>query len=444
MRAAFAIALSALLPAALTARAQTNSPAPVHTIFSTSHRFAISGLSGVDAITLARWADDVAERVERALGSPIPFEAGEVIILRALPSARGIQPGAEISQGYFDGRLQQKMVIVRPADADQEDLLEGLCTLLVNRQLVSLQAPERRREQPVVAPAWLGVGLAQVLFHELRSRNAPAVLRLREEGHLPRVDDLLDWNVLPAGRWREKYCCGVFAGWLSAQADARDRWAGLLRTLAEGGDLRATLQKGVLRMADWPAVERGWERWVDQQQQVVRDIGRQAPRHLDELEAMMTLEPRALGVTSTNAPPRIEAAALIPRRKEGWVGTLASSAAFRTRLAAVGQPPEVAKAAESLAAFYDELARAARAKGFFSRGPSAASLQSRLEAAQGAFATLRGKLAEQDRYVDALDRWQSLQRDAAAPASPEAPALPDRAAVQRYLDTVEKTMPAAP
>ena len=437
------VALVLAAPAA-PLRAQEATPPAARTLFSTSHRFAVSGLSGPDALTMARWADDVAERLERALGVPLPFAAGEVILLRALPAAARLTPGVEISQGYFDGRLQQKMVVVRPAEVDQEDLLEGLCALLVSRCMVTRQAPEQRYQQPSAAPAWLSVGLAQTLFKELRARNAPAALQLRDEGRLPRVEELLEWQVLPAGRWREKYCCGVLAGWLMAQPDARERWAALLAQLAGGGDVRAAVQRGFLRLPDWPAVEREWDRWVSQQRQILFDVGQRAPERLGELAALFTLQPAAFGVKDTNAPATVTADALIPRHAEPWVGPLCGAVALRGRLLSAGQPPEIGAAAQAVVAFYESLGRAARAKkGFFARGPSTAALEKELAAARQALAALQARQVEQDRYVNAMDRWLDLQQELGGEAGAAAPALPDRAAIQRYLDDVERAGPGA-
>lgn len=413
---------------------------PVRTIFSSTHRFAISGLSGVDSMTLARWAEDVADRLERVLGTSIPFEAGEVLIIRGLEDSRAARPVVEKVQGYFDGRLQQKLVIVRPSGMDQEDALEALCALLLNRCLLARQPVGQRQPRGAVAPDWLSVGLAQNLFKELRARNAGIVQELRDAGNLPAAAEVLDWTVLPPGRWREKYCAGLFVSWLMAQPDTGDRWAGLLRHLAAGGDAGAHVRSAFLRLSDAAALQQEWNRWVSRQGDVIFEVGGMPARMLEELEGLFVLRPRELGVAATNLPPEIMALELIKRRAEPAVAQLAAAAAVKARLVAAGQSEEAARAAETVAAFYTRLARAGKSRGWFGAAPGEAELNGLLAEARKAVMALRKAGEERDRYLNAVDRWVDLQREAAAGAPSNAPAAGDDA--RRYLDDVERALSA--
>lgn len=137
-------------------------------------------------------------------------------------------------QGLDDGRLKQKLIIVNSDRVDQEDVLEGLCWLLLNRYIIMKQP---RGEDPESMPDWLSTGLAQHLYPRLRKRNHDAVTALLEESTPVAVEALVSLTYLPYGRWLNKIYLGVFAGWLLDAPDAVQRLGKWFRVLASGRPL---------------------------------------------------------------------------------------------------------------------------------------------------------------------------------------------------------------
>ena len=99
---------------------------PGATIISTSHRFLVSGMSSAENAALATAAEDVADRIESVMGRRMPFQRGQTLQLSVRYQEDNPRSQVIKAQGWVDRQLAQKLVIINPATADQEDILEGL------------------------------------------------------------------------------------------------------------------------------------------------------------------------------------------------------------------------------------------------------------------------------------------------------------------------------
>ena len=91
------------------------------TVFSTSRRFTITGFSPATAVDLARWADDVADRLAQLTG-PQPWPRGDYLEIAAAPEAGAVTK----SQGIADGRLQRGQCVALLGRISRRDRVHGL------------------------------------------------------------------------------------------------------------------------------------------------------------------------------------------------------------------------------------------------------------------------------------------------------------------------------
>lgn len=317
------VAVAALLAAAGagTPAEESASHTPPHAVFSASRRFVVKGLPSADALALALAAEDAAGRLEAFLGKPIPFSRNQPVVLAARAGPAEAPGRAVAVEGWTDRGLTQKLDITNVERLDQEDLLEALGGLLVNRYLATRQRPPARRAELAEAPAWLSVGLAQNLYQSLRARNARLALKRWEEDRPLSVSDILALRYLPEGRWSEKAFCGVFVDWLfSAPADP-GRWDRLADASAESPVLTASvLARVVLQRDDPRELEKHWELWLARQTQVRRMGESSAADTLAEFEERLTARPGEWPeVRAPDLPETLTMGELIPYRTEPWM-----------------------------------------------------------------------------------------------------------------------------
>jgi hypothetical protein len=411
-------------------------PAPAQTVFSTSRRFVVSGLPSVDAATLCAWAEDVAERIEARTHTPLGFGDAEYILIRCMDGAESGESRVVRAQGYVDGRLQQKLVVVRPAAADQEDMIESLCGLIVSRQIAQRQSDAERRRALGHAPDWLAVGLAQNLYRDLRARNTRLAVDLHREGVAPSVSELIGLAQMPPGRWREKYFCGLAVAWLLSQPDLPSHWQALLQRLAGGAPVGPDWIAGeFMRFTGTAALEAGWETRLLQQRQVVFDLAPSREDRVERLSELLRVRPEEYGLALPDGKPGLLVPGdLVSRRREDWVPRLARAVGLRMALLGGGQPQEFQRIVAQYKAFFDALAAEKPRR-------SERDLRKLLETADAALTTYRLRREQELKYVSDVAIWLDLS--GAATNGISAPALPPRGEVERYLDHMESIQPDA-
>lgn len=400
--------------------------------FSATRRFLVTGLAPAAAADVGRWADDVARRVEEWFGPP-PFDRGAYVELACIATLEGGLSRVTREQALDDGALRQRLVMAGLEELDQEDALEGLVWLLLNRCAAAHRTAGAKRARPTRVPDWLAVGVAQNLYPELRQRTMRVGLERWESGAAVSPRILVHRGAMPEGRWAEKVDAALFVAWIESVPEAKAIFADALRRMAAGAPPTpawwlVTAQGG----ADEGLAEREWELWVAQQRDARRGWGREDERGLRalrELQAWPETELYAVG--APDGIGTIGVRDLVKYRGEKWARRLANRAGVRLRLAAVGQSSEVQAVADRYAVFLGAVTGRAPddSGGWFSRRPSARRLRALLREADAAFHRLEQDLRARDEYLTRV-----------AAEAEEGPRDAPGEEARRYIDDVERRL----
>ncbi len=407
----------------------TNRPSERAVIFSTTHRYAVSGCPAGQGLQIANWAEDVEARLSRFLGLTIPSGNPLPLQIRlgddpALGRGRIIR-----SQGLDAGMLNQKLDMINPRRVDQEDLLEGLCSLLLTRAMVAHLPSTIHMTEPPRAPDWLAVGAAQNLFPEARQRNMRSVMEAWKKGGGHSIREMTGWEFMPEGRWDDKFEAGIFVQYLMPPSVAARRTAVLLARI-ESGDAITTdfLAQRIFYSGTIAAAEKARDLWLAQQQDVQTGLGGISPDRVAALVQMLEIRPVDYGFSeSADVPLLADMKDLIRRRREKWVLKLAPRVSMKMQALAIGQAPEFQRVVAGYVGFLDALARGDR--GFFGT-PSDSSLQKVLSQADAQFIKFQAAQKQRDNFLERTEEKQTGSPDAS---------------VRRYLDGIEKKSgPASP
>ena len=436
-----------LVLAALTAAAQEPGSVPppstntTKVLFATSRRFVVQGLGAEDASAVAQWTEEVARRLESLVGRSIPTKG--MLPLEIVPRAEANAPARVIkSQGFVDGQVQQRLVMVNPGELDQEDLLEGFCWLLLNRYVIEEQTTTRRAAHLGTVPDWMSVGAAQTLYHELRSRNARMMLARWKLNQPFPLGAILSLQNLPGGRWNEKALSGLMVGWLASLPEAQVRWTQMFARLESGrviDDVWLAASAGFGSPRD---MNKAWDVWLARQC-VQHEWARGPVERLGDLKQVLKVNPDDYGIAvERDVKVPLAPADLIDLRKKKWMDALTARVALKIQWLAIGQPAELQDVVKGYVTFMDALAARAPAYhgGLLGRRPSESQLKKMLKEADVALAAYEQDATRRKDYLDAVSArlsglggaatWPGL----AVPGGDEA----QDAARRAYLDELEK------
>jgi len=420
---------------------------PGATIISTSHRFLVSGMSSAENAALATAAEDVADRIESVMGRRMPFQRGQTLQLSVRYQEDNPRSQVIKAQGWVDRQLAQKLVIINPATADQEDILEGLCWLMLNSYVVGRQTFEERTTRLGTVPDWLSVGFAQSMYLSLRARNSHVVLRRWQRDESVALTDIMVLEYLPEGRWAEKAFCGVAVDCLAEQPRAGEVFGAMMERRARGGKISADwLAEVVTGQPKARDLEKIWDLWIAQQSNVKRQLGGITEEDIAALRAQMTVRPEEFGiVAATNAPSEMDFAELVEYRGEPWMVSLAAVLSLKVKGLGLGASPEFRRVTNLYGEFLDGLAQHAAA-GWFSRlvrnVPSRRGLERLLASADEGLEVYRQELKAREEYVTDVEResrggWMASDTNEIARMDRTIP----RSDLQRYVDEIEKQIP---
>lgn len=353
------------LASALAAAAQkAESDTPVRPLpsaaISSTHRFMATGaLDSAGKVTFAAAAEDAAERLETALGIQLPFGRGQPVELvarvdPAVPSGSVIR-----AQGWVDRALAQKLIVINPEKADQEDVLEGLCWLLLNRCVIAGQDVETREARLGEVPDWLSVGAAQNLYPHLRARNRQVVIRAWKAGTAPAFAEVLGFTLLPPGRWGQKAFCAAAVDLIASSGSAGEVFRGLFDRLARGEPVDAAWMAGAsVAGGATKDLEKEWDLWIARQTQVRRYGETAGSEPAAALRAALEIDPLLCGFTADDGLPAVMTPAdLIDRRGEPWMPKLAGGLSLKVRGLGLGESEAFRRTADRYGDFFDALAQ---------------------------------------------------------------------------------------
>lgn len=401
----------------------TNRPADRATVFSTTHRYAVSGCPAAQALPIATWAEDVESRLGRFLGigfvspEPLPVQI-RLVEDPAAPRGRVLR-----MQRFDAGMLDQRLEMVNPRLADQEDLLEGLCSLLLSRAMVARLPDLTRTNQPPRVPDWLAVGAAQNLYPEARARNHATTIAVWRKGGGHALGDVLTWEYMPAGRWDDKAEAGLFLEYLLPPSLASKRMTAILACIEAGDAVTADfLARHILFCGSAAQAEKLRDLWLAQQQDVQTGFGGISQERVAELVRMLVIRPADYGIAESAKIPLIaDLRDLVPRRSEAWVRDLAARMSMKMKSLALGQAQEFQRVVAAYVSFLDALAGAKR--GLLGGGASTGALRKLLDQAETELVNFQAAQKQRDSFLK-----EAARRDTAPPSD----------AIGSYLDMLEK------
>lgn len=383
-----------------------------NTMFSASHRFVVQGFAPTEAPQITSWADDVASKVEAIIKKEIVVRDGQQIkiIARHDDANRG---RVDKAQTYVDDLLQQQIDVINPEKIDQEDILEALVELLMNRYVIEGQTTSQRKAHLGSVPEWLSVGLAQNLFPQLRSRNRQGGLARWNHQEKLMWEDLMKLDSMPAGRWGQKMDAALGIQWLLTLHNADAVLRSYIGRLCSGGNV--TPEQFATELLKFPTIvdlEKNWDLWIAQQQDVHDELGEIDQGGIDQLKRLLLINPADYGVVSSKVPSSLTFAQLVEWRDESWLPRLAERISIKIKFLSIGRPPEYQDVVNRYAVFLDALRGVAPgySGGLFGHKPSDDQLTELLRQANQAVDDLEKRWAKQREYLDQFDAGQSYFR----------------------------------
>jgi hypothetical protein len=332
------------------------------------------------------------------------------------------------AQGCPDDRLQQRLVLEEPARVDQEDALEGLCWLLLNRVAVQRQTPAQRRGRLAEVPDWLSTGLAQNLYAELRQRNARIFERRWAAGESRRARAVVQGEILPSGRWPEKADAAMLVGWILSLPEGREVFDDILSRVAAGEPVDLEAVAAAAGLAGERDLAVAWDLWAAQEVSRTDGLGVVTPERIEDLKAALMIRPADLGAPHPpGAPPVLAPADLVELREEAWARDLAWRMAQRLAAMTAGQSEEFSLVAAAYRDYFLLVAGPGAKPG--ATRPPVRSLSRQLQKAERALVRLE---LDVERRRAFLDRFAEGAEPVPPPAGDEA--------VRAYLDGVEDAL----
>lgn len=296
-------------------------------ITSSSQRFVFRGFEAGDGTRLAIWAEDLAGRLERMIGAPIPFRRYEMVRFSAGGEDPANQSRLVLTQGYVENLLHQRIVVVNPHVMEEEELAEGLTKVLLNRYLLGIASRDGVGSGGMSLPDWLSVGMAQNLTTQTQSRNLEFLRAQGEAAVGWDLGQIVTWLELPAGRRAEKAACGLVVSWMDEQVSRTVKWNGVLRRLVSGRDLPlGWLAREALAMEDAEEAEAAWQQWRSRRSQASPEPARLDLAAVAALKQALVIRPAAYGAMPEEPIAQVlTPAELLQYRDRPWAQTLATT-----------------------------------------------------------------------------------------------------------------------
>jgi len=416
-------------------------------IASADRRFLVSGMTSAENMLLARKLTDEAAKVEAKTGMPLPLRRDQVLGVMvqsaSAPDARVLK-----MQGWDDGQFFQRLVVPGALRLDEEDLLEGVCWLMLNRYAAEYAPENQRTGMGATAPEWVSAGLAQNLQAALRSRNRDWIAReLAERRTLP-LAQVIKQEALPPGRWREKAYAAAAVEFLFPDGDL-NAWAPLFKAIGTRQAIDAAWLRDHCAALKDVRPEEAWAAFLEKTTRA-RNAEAWSDRGLQiEEKLLQTLNFRPRDVAA-DVPPEVPqelfARDLIDCRVQPWVAPLAAALKMQIQSLELGAPPALRDVLASYAAFFEQLGlppaeksawwKRAKKEDGKNRPPNDATWQIALNQlwmrAERAHQAFLENNQSRKRYVDSFDA-PVADDFADSPAVADGP----RTRIQQYLDDFE-------
>ena len=404
-------------------------------VHSPSRHFLVTGDDVGQTINIARWADEVSTKIERALKTKIDFKHLEFRIHLSSSSApsSGCTGSSEKSSGR---KYLQTLLIKNPDKVDWEDVLELHCRLLLDGLVVaSGDVGAGGRRQPVEdVPAWLPVGLSHCIDPALKSRDRRVVLNWQKIEAVPPLSELLKWRTLPSGRSREKAACTMMVAWLLSFPDAVNWFEQVRARLVSGDSISsewlATVIPGCHTVAD---VELMWTERLAGERFVLSGPGLLSQDTLSLIKDQLVIRTGEYGIPAgTNLPQVIELKSLVAMKDDASVQAFCKAKALGLLMTALSGSEEVRAVAAAYSSFFGQVGV----------GGQDGKLLSLLAKAEDMLKRLETTTRAREEYMDKME--ETYTANAAAPDGGKNASRDclERSKLQRYIDGAEERFEA--
>lgn len=329
-------------------------------ITSHSRLFIVTDMPPRDALEIAIWAESVRDLLSAWTGHTAVRSDGFPIVISAELPADNHERGYVVkSQGLnADGYLRQGLAMVNPAAIDQEDVLESLCSLLLERWLFGHHPPPPGDDFVARIPDWLAVGVARNLYPELRHQDLRALDSDAGSGSGWLAARLFEQRVMPAGRWPEKAWAGVVVAWLADVAGAPALMDQVASGLSKEASISADDLFAIAQVANIREFNMAWDVWRAEQSR--RFIPGHWSTDTGPLEEIIALRPEHLGLVYPGPlmDGRLSFETLIDARDAMWAQQVARRVAFSLSATIPGQSPELAEITGAFVKLFEDTGKA--------------------------------------------------------------------------------------
>lgn len=344
------LALWLAAAAAAPALAETppaSSAAPLPEVqLSRTRRFSAQGADPRIAVPLLDWTEDIADRLEKALGAALPCPPGTTfrLVLSEAPAPAG-RPALKRELAIGETGVSARLVVCSAATADPAALLDALVSLMLARHVIAAQPAAAWRERPRDAPDWFCCGLAAGLFPGPRARAQREALDLWRAGRESEPARILRGAALPADARDDRTMAAAFVAWLRSRPDFPRIAADCMAAWAAGVTTDPARMARIVR-EPWTAadLDQEWDLWLAGLHQFDAPWALTEQDLLERCREALALPRELIPVEMpADAPDVLTPAVLVERRREPWSCVAAVAMVARLDRIPCGQHPETAR-----------------------------------------------------------------------------------------------------
>ncbi len=397
-------------------------------IRSAKRGFLVTGSDSAELLSVSRWAEDVADDIERTMRVKMGFGSRRILRIDIRTNEELPEGRVRGQQRFLSGQLEQRIRIENADNINWEDALEVYSKLLLNGYVVLCQTEPQRAKSLGEVPDWLAVGLVQHIDPALRARNRKIVLSWREDTGLPAFAEFLEWHDMSTGRQREKALCGMVVAWLCSRRESSGRWSSVFQRLADGeGISEEWLAANVVACGSVPDMAGAWSRWIDHQQRIITDLGSVSTLLMGKLRRRLVLRSGEPGVPApAGVAEEMGFDVLVQRKKERWIPNFCKSREEEIKLLGAGRPAEFV----TVTILYGDFLKAMQKR---KRDQTLIKL---LAKADKALDELAATVRAREQYVNLVERLHAVPSGAIDDSLSDSSVFPalGRSPLQRYVD----------
>lgn len=294
---------------------------PAAVRMSSSQHFVVTSTSGVEAVSIATWADDITEKLTEWFDCRIPFRYGERLKISLRDDPDLTTGKVAIAQGYIEGRFRQHLNFWNPAQISMQDANVNLCRLLLGRMLSYGGGHSHHVAQIRHAPEWLVWGAAGMLNPRVRIEAMNQAHEHWLKGEVVSLKALFQHTDTKTLNETYRVYAVAAVYWLTSEEPALLNHL-LFSEIAYTQDVEVR-ERSLQDFSDWREVEQAWEVWLVSRRQVLDPWMHAGRKEAVALEQMRVIPPEVLSVFSGRVFIRPKTlGGLLEYRKEPWIESL--------------------------------------------------------------------------------------------------------------------------